>query len=261
MIAPSHPHLREYLAAVGTLPGARFCEEDGIAWCTAPIGWPMFNGVLATPEGLPATAERAIGEVVAHGLPWFLWELPDTPPAVVDAATAAGAERFDDRAPWVEAQVAGLPDPAVPAGVTIEEVVDEDGHRTWARTLRECYGFPPAGEEMWLEPGRLCGWTGLPWRQWVAYADGTPVGVAMLFCGGGVAGLYGVGTLERARRRGIGRLLTLVPLKDSGQPVTGFFATPDGLALYDTLGFEPNGFVTRHLGGMSAPPELDAARG
>jgi hypothetical protein len=257
-----HAHLRAYLEAVAGLPGGQLREDGGLVWCTTGIPWPMFNGALAVPEaGSVDRAGEAAAELAAAGAPWFWWTLADTPPAVLESAAAAGAFEFDHKAPWMEATIADLDDPELPAGVTIEEARDEPGHRVWAATVRAVYGFPAAGERAWLEPAERCGWSGLPWRQWIAFLDGEPVGATMLFCGGGLAGLYGVGTKEAARRRGIGRLLTLLPLKESGEQIAGFFSTEAGNPLYRSLGFTDRGFVSRWLGGFEAPEEIASARG
>jgi ribosomal protein S18 acetylase RimI-like enzyme len=83
----------------------------------------------------------------------------------------------------------------------------------------------------------------------------------LLYCGGGIAGLFGIGVKPAARRRGIGTLLTLAPLKESGLELAGFFSTPEGELLYRELGFETHGWVTRWLGGFGEPERLDAASG
>jgi hypothetical protein len=247
---PANAHLRAYLKAVAGLPGGELHERDGVVWCRSGIPWPMFNGAIATADGDGDGAADAVASLVDGGLPWFAWELPDSPPALVEAAVRAGAREFDRRAPWVQARVADLDEPELPDGVTMEEVVDEAGHRLWAAMMREIYGFPELGEQAWTMPGERLGWSGLPWRQWIAYADGEPAGITLLYCGGGVATLLGVGTKPAARRRGIGRLVTLFPLKRSGEEVAGFFATEEGMHLYRALGFEENGWVSRWLGGL-----------
>jgi hypothetical protein len=245
---PANAHLRAYLSAVGRLPGAALQERGEVLWCRSTIPWPMFNGAIATGDG--DGAAEAVASLAEAGRPWFVWELPDSPPAIVEAAVEAGASEFDRRAPWMQARIADLDEPELPAGVTIEEVRDEAGHRLWAATTREIYEFPELGERAWTMPGELLGWSGLPWRQWIAYADGEPAGVTLLFRGGGIAGLIGVGTKAAARRRGIGRLVTLLPLKQSGEEVAGFFASDEGMPLYRALGFEEHGWVTRWLGGL-----------
>jgi hypothetical protein len=117
--------------------------------------------------------------------------------------------------------------------------------------MREIYEFPEEGERSWIEPARLLGWRDLPWRQWIAFDDGEPVAITLLFCGGGVAGLFGVGTKASARRRGFGRLVTLLPLKQSGEEIAGFFSTPEGGPLYRSLGFVQRGWVGRRLGNFA----------
>jgi hypothetical protein len=87
------------------------------------------------------------------------------------------------------------------------------------------------------------------------------VAVTLMFRGGGIAGLFGVGTKAAVRGRGLGRLVTLLPLKESGEEVAGFFATPDGARLYERLGFERRGWVSRWLGGLPDPGALERARG
>lgn len=136
---------------------------------------------------------------------------------MVDAAAQAGAAEFDRHALWMECRIADLDDPEVPPGVTIEEVVDEAGYRLWAATLREIYEFPAVGEQAWIMPAELRAWRGVPWRQWIAFADGEPAAVTLVYCGGGVAGLFGVGTKTAMRGRGFGRLVTLLPLNDAGR--------------------------------------------
>jgi hypothetical protein len=248
-----HAHLRAYLEAVGGLPGGRFVEDAGLAWCVTGIPWPMFNGALALPSrGACDGAAAVAAGLEAAAAPWFWWVLPDTPDTAIEAAELAGAVEFDSKAPWMEARIADLDEPVLPAGVTIEEVRDEQGQRLWAATVREVYGFPQLGEHAWVMPAERCGFDALPWRQWTAFLDGEPVGVTLLFCGGGVAGLFGLGTKAAARRRGIGRLLTLLPLKQSGEQIAGFFSTEEGNPLYRSLGFATNGYVSRWLGGAEA---------
>jgi hypothetical protein len=62
------------------------------------------------------------------------------------------------------------------------------------------------------------------------------------------------------RRRGIGRLVTLVPLAESGEELAGFFSTREGEPLYRSLGFERRGWVSRWLGGRLDPDAIARAR-
>ena len=257
-----HAHLRAFLGAVAGLPGGELAEDGGVLWCRTPIAWPMFNGVIASPSlGRCDGIGRALDALMAHGMPWFAWVLPDTPAEVMEAVVRAGATEFEIRAPWMEARIADLEEPELPPGVTVEEVRDEPGVRRWAAARGEIYGTSGAAEQAWAMPGRLVGWDRQPWRQWLAYADGAPAAVTMTYCGGGIAGLFGVGTKRELRGRGLGRLITLLPLKASGGEIAGLFATAAGERLYAHLGFEHRGWVSRWLGGPPAPDALARARG
>jgi ribosomal protein S18 acetylase RimI-like enzyme len=230
-------HLTALLEAFGSLPGATFARDGGVPRTATPIRWPFFNGMLPGPDADPAVVEDALATLPR---PFFLWELEDTPTITTD-----GLRPLFGREPWMDARVEDLPDTEIPDGVTLEEVHGRERYRAWAEAMGAVYGFPRAGIDGWARPGELT--DDLPWRTWIAHLDGEPVGTSMVFVGGGVAGLYGVGTSAAARRRGIGRLLTVLPLQASGAEVAGLFASPDGAALYRTLGFEETGWVTRHI--------------
>jgi len=237
-------YLSALLEAFGSLPGATFATDGGVARSATPIAWPFFNGLLAGPGADPATVDAALATLPR---PFFLWELEDTPPEVLAQGVVAGLRPFSEREPWMSAHIDELPEVAPPDGVTIEEVGDLEPYREWARTMGAVYDFPAAGVEGWTKPAELVGGADLPWRCWIARIDGVPVGTSMVFTGGGVAGLYGVGTAASARRRGIGRLLTVHPLRQSDAEFAGLFASVEGAALYRTLGFREDGWVTRHL--------------
>lgn len=227
-------HLTALLEAYGALPGAVFADDGDVPRAATPIAWPFFNGLLPGPDADVATVERALAELPR---PFFFWELEDTPAGALAAAREAGLRPLFGREPWMNVRVADLPDIASPDGVSLEETPDQ---RVWAEAMGAIYGFPRAGIEAWSRPQPS-------WRLWVARLDGEIVGTSAVITAGGVAGLYGVGTAAAARRRGIGRLLTVPPLQASGAEVAGLFASPDGEALYRTLGFETTGWLTRHI--------------
>ena len=252
-------HLRAFLRGIASLPGGTLHEESGATWTETGIAWPIFDGSVG---GDAPTVRKVVTLLRQSGVPFFWWTLSDTATVVTEALLKEGLRPFDADAPWEEARVADLPSLALAPGVTMERVLDEASHRTWAATLRKAYEGPPAAEAGWLEPARRLGWTKLPWRQWVAYADGEPAGVTLQFSGDGLASLWAIGVNPSMRRRGIGRALTLLPLQDVKEEVAGFFSTALGSKLYRTLGFEPTGItVTRYLWMPGAGDlKMDAAR-
>ena len=84
---------------------------------------------------------------------------------------------------------------------------------------------------------------GRPRRFWhaVARVDGAYAGHAWAHRAAGVAGLYDVDVLPRARRRGLGRALTGVVAGAAGARWAVLNATGQGERLYAALGFRSLG--------------------
>ena len=142
---------------------------------------------------------------------------------------------------------------ARPPGVAVEPAPDEAGLELWGRMFCGAHGAPPAAARAWIDAARRLGFHDLPWDCWLARIDGTPVGLGLSFLGGGVVGLYGIGTLPAARRRGVGSALTLVPMlkaREEGYAAAILHATPDGELLYPRLGFREYCRISRFLGGV-----------
>ena len=81
-------------------------------------------------------------------------------------------------------------------------------------------------------------------RFLVARLDGIVVGCAFMWFAAGTAYLSGIGVVEEHRGRGIGRALTAAAARLGAAPDNGrdvdlvwMFATDDGAALYERMGF------------------------
>ena len=75
----------------------------------------------------------------------------------------------------------------------------------------------------------------------VASIDGEPLGHALIFLGAGVAGVFDVGVVRRARGRGIGRAVTVAAVthaKRLGYRYAVLQASGDGEQVYRKIGFE-----------------------
>jgi GNAT superfamily N-acetyltransferase len=135
----------------------------------------------------------------------------------------------------------GLPERVpVPDDFVVERVRDEAGLAAWIEALGSGFGEGPVEAEWVGEMYRRLGFEG-PWRHYVGLLSGEPVATATTFLGAGVAGIYFVCTLERARRRGIGAGVTLAALreaKDLGYSVGVLGSSEMGYPVYRRLGFE-----------------------
>jgi hypothetical protein len=122
--------------------------------------------------------------------------------------------------------------PALPAGVTVHEVTDPAGLRTWAGVLAAGFGMPPSVDP----PPALLGGAH---RFWLARRYGEPVATAAASVGHGVVDVETVATVAGHRRRGIGEAVTwAATLADPALPAV-LLASDPGRPVYQRMGYLP----------------------
>jgi GNAT superfamily N-acetyltransferase len=78
----------------------------------------------------------------------------------------------------------------------------------------------------------------------LALRGGEPAGGCITVSAGGDSGIYSLATLPGHRSRGVGRALMHAALRHAGRVPVTLVATPDGVPLYQTLGFATVGHST-----------------
>lgn len=256
-------NLHEHFLALGRSPEAVVDEDEfGFRWHTE-VPHPWFRGVFS--ERLPtADARRYIDDAVAffraRGVDDFTWWLdPALDPAAWAPHLGPHGFHYHARTPGMAVELAALPHPAAPSP-TVRRVEDAGTLAVWTRIFVRGYGLPPD-----MIPALSALMTGLgpepPFRHYLGYLGDEPVAASTLFLGAGVAGLYNVATLTRARRQGFGRALTLIPLREAheaGYRAAVLQSSEMALTLYRRLGFRHVGQIDHFL---RHPPFARAGRG
>jgi hypothetical protein len=245
------------LRAIGGLPGTDAADDPRMLRFATRLPSPMHNSV-ARAQLERDEVETAIEDVSAwygeRGTAFFWWTGPQSSPPDLDARLeAAGLTPAGVDWPGMAMSLADIDEElASPDGVVVEEARAEPDVALWAEVFTEAHDVSAWAGESWVEAARRVQFAALPWRFWIARLDGESAGVGLSFVGAGAVGLYGIGTLASARRRGVGTALTLVPMlgaRDDGADIAILHATPDGEKLYPRLGFEEHCRISRFLGG------------
>ncbi len=166
---------------------------------------------------------------------------PADPPKIVELRPVQDVHGCNDFAAVVAAGYSVRAEPAA-------ETTDLNG----AAVINGDPQPPEAATALFGEPRSLLS----PWTYAVvAYLEGEPVSCAVLYERDGVGGLYWVSTVQGARRRGLGELVTRATVNEGFRRQARLVvlqASTMGAPMYRRLGFVE---VTRHrryVGGGSA---------
>jgi GNAT superfamily N-acetyltransferase len=129
-----------------------------------------------------------------------------------------------------------------PPGFTIKRVKDVETLKDWMQAGTEGFRLKQSTSDLLFNIESELGFSEhLPRRSYVGYLNGKPVSNSLLLMTCGVAGLFAVSTIPEARGRGIGTLISLVPLKEArerGYKVGVVHSSRMGYGVYRRLGFE-----------------------
>jgi GNAT superfamily N-acetyltransferase len=244
-----------FLQLFGNTAGTEMDLDDDVAWIMTGVPFPLFNSVIAT-DLKPEAADEAISETLLRfqkrKLP-MLWSVdPTSRPDDLGRRLESFGLKSGGESPGMALDLLTIPDNVdQPAGLTIRPVIDISDLSTWCDVIATCFKFEGFVRDALFHLMDLVGNDEQsPLRNYIGIIDGEVVASSTVLYGGGVAGIYNVGTLPAARGRGIGRSITLAPLneaRDTGFRIGILESSPMGLNLYSKLGFKKHCTFSRYI--------------
>jgi ribosomal protein S18 acetylase RimI-like enzyme len=230
----------------------QFFELDPDAAIEAERGW-LFGAGSATHPAISNAAFRRENSVdaedfvarareffAARGRRFSIWVR--TGEGDRDLAAAAEAAGFQAVHEMPEMTLGAEPAPEQPpAGAELRRLRAEGDAPDFWKVAKSAYatnGFPP---DVFTGYTRHSGLLAENVVAFIAYWDGEPVSIAMTIVSHGVAGIYWVGSLERARGKGLGRAVTTAATRagfELGADIASLQASPMGQPIYEAMGYE-----------------------
>ena len=249
LLAASDANMAAFWSAYGHGNGCTWQATSEVVWFYTGIPDPLFNGVVTAklkPEGVKATVDSLQAKIEAQGAPAFWWVGPRSKPDNLGALLEGYGLQPAGEVPGMAIDLALLENtPETITDFTIQKVIDAKMQRLWARIAAVGTEFPPAAVEAMVRvEATLSGPDYKAQHRYIGYLHGAPVATAALVLDSGVAGIYAVATIPEARRKGIGRIMTVRPLleaRQSGYQVGILQASPMGYPIYKRLGFRDVG--------------------
>jgi hypothetical protein len=235
------------IAAEATAMGGDVVRTDELVFGHRGLPHPVLNQCVLLRPATVVDRDVLIEQLarcLSFGSPvslWSAWPVPDL----------GGLGWVLGGHPPFMVRPAGEPSPAptLPAGLEIEEVVDDEGYATFVRIAADAFemgGVRGMADRVW--DTRLAG---VGWRLWLGRLDGEPVATAAGFVSRGVNLVEIIATLPPARGRGVGAAVTwAATLADPASPAV-LLASDLGRPVYERMGYLPVSRATLWLGGLS----------
>ncbi|HUS13434.1 MAG TPA: GNAT family N-acetyltransferase [Chloroflexia bacterium] len=227
-------------------PHLTFHDDGDIQWYISDVPFPLLNVVMCAKLEAGSEDRRideVLGEYKAAGMPMLWWTGPASRPSDIGSRLMARGLVNAGAPPGMAVDLTRLDaSEEPPPGVTIQRVDRDAALDDYGHILQQAFELPDLVVGIFVDVLKTRGYDEAgPAQNYLAYLEGTPVAACTVGYEAGVAGIYNVGTLERARGRGIGRAITLRSLLDArerGYKVGVLEASGMGHNVYRQLGFE-----------------------
>ncbi len=224
-----------YRKLVEHIPGSEAREFGGIfAFATGlPIG--MFNGCIVAAPATARDLTAALDWTAGRDVPYRLWIHEELTDPLARTARQRGMEQDG----WLIPQMVLRPSPdqsAPAAGVRVRSVSDGQSVAEFRRVSVEDGTSEDVARRLFSDSFAADPDVGLV----IGYLDDRPVGTSLAIRTGEVAGVYAVGTLRDARRRGVGTAATWAAVaagRTWGCDTIVLQASEMGFPMYLEMGF------------------------
>ena len=250
----------DFWRCIALSSNANFSETRGITRCLTDLQQEMFNVVLSCRlemDAIDARLDEEIRDFAARQIPviWHIGMLTE-PKDLGRYLEARGFPHDYDLTVMAVALESVDSSTDSRDGPTVRRVANEQDCREWAVCLTES----------WESPKEVAPWMmnnacfnisieqrrgfSLPRKMYVASLGGAPSAGSMLFWSNGVAGLQMVGTVQDARRKGVGTAVVegaLVDARTMGFKHVVVLSTVEAVDLYKRCGFRVFGKLPEHM--------------
>jgi GNAT superfamily N-acetyltransferase len=219
----------------------RYVSDDAVAWASG------VSNTKLTGDRVEERIDDTTAFFAARGRPWTWWVEPWTRPVDLAARLASRGFRVGTRIPrlWAVLGDVDRDRGGDAGGLEIRPVDDAESESGWLHAMAT--GFDQDDRQVRaLE--RMCRVAGTrsggPWIRLVGSVDGAPVASSGVILLGGLAGVINVSTVPSARRRGIGRAMTVAACEVArarGYRIAVLGTSDMGRGIYERLGFREVG--------------------
>ena len=231
----NHNFVGSYRKLVQHVAGAAERGQPDLYSFTTGMPFGLFNGTVVTGPADPATLTAHLEWLTQRGVPYRCWIDEGRGPGLDGAVRRHGLDR--DPQPYPAMLMAPLePAPLAAAGVEVRRCTDAAGYD--AHIASHVANGVPAELAPALIPSSMARDPEV--ALFTGWVDGELVGQSIAIRTGAAVGVYAVGVVAAARRRGAGTALTWAAVdagREWGCRAATLQASDMGLPIYERMGF------------------------
>lgn len=232
--AANDSFIDSYRKLVAHMPGGAATEFGGVFAFASGLPMSLFNGCVVVRHASARDLEAALTWVAKRDVPYRVWIDEVRAPGLADVTLASGLER--EAQPYPGMVLHPIPAPPSPAPGVVVVPVSETGLDEHL-AVRVADGMPAHLAERFFSASFAADPDVAFFTVWL---DGRPVGASLAIRSGSIGGVYAVGTLPDARRRGVGTAATWACVaagRSWGCDTIALQASDMGLPIYAAMGF------------------------
>ena len=226
------------------VPGA-YHAEDYVDWFMTRVLFPMFNGVHSARipgDNVSNIVRQTLEPFKSNKVPMLWWIDPLTIPSDLEKYLGREGLKHEGESTGMGVDLSKLESVEEQSpGFQIRLVEDEEMMADWMRVAGSVFGLPPGATQECLRLFDHGFGENAQFQHYLGSLDGVAVATSSILYDGEVAGIYDVATLARVRRRGIGRMMTTIPLlkaRERGCQIAVLQSSEMGRSVYADIGFQ-----------------------
>lgn len=245
LLAALEANMAAFWSAYGRGDGCTLQATSNVVWFYTGVRVALFNGVVSAKlkhDDVRATVDGLQSKIDQRGAPALWWLGPSSTPENLGALLERHGLYPAGEVPGMAGDLADMNlEPKTVENFTIQKVSDVEMQVLWARIAAIGSEFPDSATELAQLEASLTDSQYKAQHRYIGFLEGAPVATSAMALDSGVAGIYAVATIPEARRRGIGTLMTAMPLLEArqmGYRVGILQASSMGYPIYQRMGFE-----------------------
>lgn len=235
-----------FFSSYGRAKGSAMISTSNVFWFYTGIQTPLFNGLLAVrlnEDEVKATIDTLQARIDEKGAPALWWIGPLSKPDNITFLLEKSGLQHDGEVPAMVCDLNTMDHELdILPNFTVRKVHTGELQTQWARTAGIGFGFlDNVTDELVNLETTLTDQHYRSQHRYIGYLNDLPVATSALVLESGLAGIYAVATIPSVRRKGIGRIMTLIPLieaKQNGFQIGILQASAMGYSIYSKIGFK-----------------------